>query len=91
MNSVELENKYQSLIDRIELIKKRPVILSHTVDMLNQIIEFCSKKKSTDTFTLEVYEQQSKNLDTIEGMIDELDDTLPSIINDLSKNKKKGE
>ena len=45
MNSVKLENKYQSLIDRIELIKKRPIMVSHTVDMLNQIIEFCSKKK----------------------------------------------
>ena len=79
MNTEELTNKYQSLLDRIELIKKRPVILSHTVDMLNQIIEFCSKKKSTNTFTLDVYEQQSKNLDKIESMIDDLEDTLPSI------------
>ena len=77
MKSVKLENNYQSLIDRIELIKKRPIILSNTVDMLNQIIEFCSKKKSTTTFTLKVYNQQSKNLDKIEGMMDELDDTLP--------------
>ena len=77
MKSVKLENNYQSLIDRIELIKKRPIILSNTVDMLNQIIEFCSKKKSTNTFTLKVYNQQSKNLDKIEGMMDELDDTLP--------------
>ena len=77
MKSVKLENNYQSLIDRIELIKKRPIILSNTVDMLNQIIEFCSKKKSTNTFTLKVYNQQSKNLDKIEGMMDKLDDTLP--------------
>ena len=77
MKSVKLENNYQSLIDRIELIKKRPIILSNTVDMLNQIIEFCSKKKSTNTFTLKVYNQQSKNLDKIESMMDELDDTLP--------------
>jgi hypothetical protein len=77
MKSVKLENNYQSLIDRIELIKKRPIILSNTVDMLNQIIEFCSKKKSSNTFTLKVYNQQSKNLDKIEGMMDELDDTLP--------------
>ena len=77
MKSVKLESNYKLLIDRIELIKKRPIILSNTVDMLNQIIEFCSKKKSTNTFTLKVYNQQSKNLDKIEGMMDELDDTLP--------------
>lgn len=77
MKSVKLESNYKLLIDRIELIKKRPIILSNTVDMLNQIIEFCSKKKSTDTFTLKVYNQQSKNLDKIESMMDELDDTLP--------------
>ena len=87
MNSVKLENKYQSLIDRIELIKKRPIILSHTVDMLNQIIEFCSKKKDTDTFTLKVYDQQSKNLDKIENMMGGLEDTLPTNDN-LQKNKK---
>tara|TARA_B100001175_G_scaffold264895_1_gene235005 strand:- start:10 stop:636 length:627 start_codon:yes stop_codon:yes gene_type:complete len=86
MNSAKLINKYQSLIDRIELIKKRPIILSHTVDMLNQIIEFCSKKKSTNTFTLKVFDQQSKNLDKIESMMDGLDDTLPSN-DDLQKNK----
>jgi len=34
-----LTNKYQSLLDRIELIKKRPLILSHTVDILNQLME----------------------------------------------------
>ena len=77
MKSVKLESNYKLLIDRIELIKKRPIILSNTVEMLNQIIEFCSKKKSTDTFTLKVYNQQSKNLDKIESMMDELDDTLP--------------
>ena len=69
-NSKELTNKYQSLLDRIELIKKRPIILSHTVNILNQMTEFILKKRSTDTFTLEVYEQQSKNLDEIESLLD---------------------
>ena len=69
-NSEELTNKYQSLLDRIELIKKRPIILSHTVDILNQLMEFILKKRSTDTFTLEVYEQQSKNLDQIEKLME---------------------
>ena len=87
MNSVKLENKYQSLIDRIELIKKRPIMVSHTVDMLNQIIEFCSKKKDNDTFTLKVHDQQSKNLDKIESMMGGLEDTLPTNDN-LQKNKK---
>ena len=70
MNSEELTNKYQSLLDRIELIKKRPIIISHTVNILNQLTEFILKKRSTDTFTLEIYEQQSKNLDEIESLID---------------------
>ena len=65
-----LTNKYQSLLDRIELIKKRPLILSHTVDILNQMMEFILKKRSTDTFTPEVYEQQSKNLDQIEQLME---------------------
>ena len=88
MNSEELENKYQSLLDRIESIKKRPLILSHTVELLNQVIEFCSQKKKTNAFTIEVYEQQSKNLDTIEGMMDGLEETLPSI-DDLKNDKNK--
>ena len=46
MNSVELENKYQSLIDRIELIKKKPLIISNTVNMLNQMKEFILKKEA---------------------------------------------
>ena len=66
----ELTNKYQSLLDRIELIKKRPIIISHTVNILNQLTEFILKKRSTDTFTLEIYEQQSKNLDEIESLLD---------------------
>ena len=70
MNSEELTNKCQSLLDRIELIKKRPLILSHTVDILNQLMEFILKKRSTDTFTLEVYEQQSKNLDELESLVE---------------------
>ena len=70
MNSVELENKYQSLIDRIELIKKKPLIISNTVNMLNQMKEFILKKRSTNTFTLDVYEQQSKNLDQIEKLME---------------------
>jgi len=70
MNSEELTNKYQSLLDRIELIKKRPIIISHTVNILNQLTEFILKKRSTDTFTLEIYEQQSKNLDEIESLLD---------------------
>ena len=70
MNSVELENKYQSLIDRIELIKKKPLIISNTVNILNQMKEFILKKRSTNTFTLDVYEQQSKNLDQIEKLME---------------------
>jgi ATP-dependent 26S proteasome regulatory subunit len=70
MNSVELENKYQSLIDRIELIKKKPLIISNTVNMLNQMKEFILKKRSTNTFTLDVYEQQSKNLDELESLVE---------------------
>ena len=88
MNSEELDIKYQSLLDRIELIKKRPLILSHTVELLNQVIEFCSKKKNTNSFTIEVYEQQSKNLDTIEDMMDGLEETLPSV-DDLKNDKNK--
>ena len=73
MNSVELENKYQSLIDRIELIKKKPLIISNTVNILNQMKEFILKKRSTNTFTLDVYEQQSKNIDEIERQLRQLD------------------
>ena len=43
MNSQELESKYQSLLDRIELIKKK-VYLRHTIELLDQLREFCSKK-----------------------------------------------
>ena len=88
MNSEELEDKYQSLLDRIESIKKRPLILSHTVELLNQVVEFCSQKKKTNAFTIEVYEQQSKNLDTIEDMMDGLEETLPSV-DDLKNDKNK--
>ena len=65
-----LTNKYQSLLDRIALIKKRPIILTHTINLLNQMMEFILKKRSTDTFTLEDYEQQSKNLDELESLLD---------------------
>ena len=88
MNFEELEDKYQSLLNRIESIKKRPLILSHTVELLNQVIEFCSQKKKTNAFTIEVYEQQSKNLDTIEDMMDELEETLPSM-DDIKNDKNK--
>tara|TARA_B100000767_G_scaffold8718_1_gene8553 strand:- start:631 stop:846 length:216 start_codon:yes stop_codon:yes gene_type:complete len=71
MNTEELTNKYQSLLDRIELIKKRPMIITHTVNILNQMMEVIIKKRSTDTFTLEDYEQQSKNLDELESLLDE--------------------
>ena len=70
MNSEELTNKCQSLLDRIELIKKKPLIISNTVNMLNQMKEFILKKRSTNTFTLDVYEQQSKNLDQIEKLME---------------------
>jgi|TARA_B100000768_G_C11208536_1_gene344957 hypothetical protein len=70
MNTEELTNKYQSLLDRIELIKKRPMIITHTVNILNQMMEVIIKKRSTDTFTLEDYEQQSKNLDELESLLD---------------------
>tara|TARA_B100000768_G_C10998578_1_gene256957 strand:+ start:37 stop:303 length:267 start_codon:yes stop_codon:yes gene_type:complete len=60
----ELTDKYYLLLERIELIKKKQ-ILAHTVDILNQLMEFVLKARSTDTFTLDVYKQQSKNLDTI--------------------------
>ena len=84
MNSEELENKYQSLLDRIELIKKK-VILSHTVELLNQVIEFCSQKKKTNAYTIEVYEQQTKNLDTIESTND---DAMVEMKDVLNKTKK---
>ena len=70
MNTEELTNKYQSLLDRIALIKKRPIILTHTINLLNQMMEFILKKRSADTFTLEDYEQQSKNLDVLESLPD---------------------
>ena len=73
MNSEELTNKCQSLLDRIELIKKKPLIISNTVNMLNQMKEFILKKRSTNTFTLDVYEQQSKNIDEIERQLRQLD------------------
>ena len=84
MNSVELENKYQSLIDRIELIKKKPLIISNTVNMLNQMKEFILKKRSTNTFTLDVYEQQSKNLDELESP-DELESLAEGTAEELKK------
>ena len=88
MNSVELENKYQSLIDRIELIKKKPLIISNTVNMLNQMKEFILKKRSTNTFTLDVYEQQSKNLDELESP-DGLESLVEGTAEELKKSFKK--
>ena len=88
MNSDDLENKYQSLIDRIELIKKK-AILSHTVELLNQLIEFCSQKKKTNAFTIEVYEQQTKNLDTIESMNDDVMVEMKDASNKITENSKK--
>ena len=76
MNSEELTNKCQSLLDRIELIKKKPLIISNTVNMLNQMKEFILKKRSTNTFTLDVYEQQSKNLDEIESLVEGTEEEL---------------
>ena len=76
----ELTTKYQSLLDRIELIKQRPLILSHTVDILNQLMEFILKKRSSDTFTIEVYEQQTKNLDQIEGSVDEIAEQMEGLL-----------
>ena len=76
MNSEELTNKCQSLLDRIELIKKKPLIISNTVNMLNQMKEFILKKRSTNTFTLDVYEQQSKNLDELESLVEGTEEEL---------------
>ena len=76
MNSEELTNKCQSLLDRIELIKKKPFIISNTVNMLNQMKEFILKKRSTNTFTLDVYEQQSKNLDELESLVEGTEEEL---------------
>ena len=76
MNSEELTNKCQSLLDRIELIKKKPLIISNTVNILNQMKEFILKKRSTNTFTLDVYEQQSKNLDELESLVEGTEEEL---------------
>ena len=76
MNSEELTNKCQSLLDRIELIKKKPLIISNTVNILNQMKEFILKKRSTNIFTLDVYEQQSKNLDEIESLVEGTEEEL---------------
>ena len=76
MNSEELTNKCQSLLDRIELIKKKPLIISNTVNILNQMKEFILKKRSTNIFTLDVYEQQSKNLDEIESLVEGMEEEL---------------
>ena len=76
MNSEELTNKCQSLLDRIELIKKKPLIISNTVNMLNQMKEFILKKRSTNIFTLDVYEQQSKNLDELESLVEGTEEEL---------------
>ena len=76
MNSEELTNKCQSLLDRIELIKKKPLIISNTVNMLNQMKAFILKKRSTNTFTLDVYEQQSKNLDELESLVEGTEEEL---------------
>ena len=84
MNSEELTNKCQSLLDRIELIKKKPLIISNTVNMLNQMKEFILKKRSTNTFTLDVYEQQSKNLDELESP-----DGLESLVEGTAEELKK--
>ena len=76
MNSEELTNKCQSLLDLIELIKKKPLIISNTVNILNQMKEFILKKRSTNTFTLDVYEQQSKNLDELESLVEGTEEEL---------------
>ena len=84
MNSQELESKYQSLLNRIDSIKKN-VYLRHTIELLDQIREFCSKKKETNAFTTEIYEQQTKNLDKIESMND---DVMVEMKDALNKTKK---
>ena len=84
MNTEKLTNKYQSLLDRIESIKKK-VYLRHTTELINQLREFCSKKKETNAFTTEIYEQQTKNLDKIESMND---DVMVEMKDALNKNKK---
>ena len=42
--------------------------------------EFILKKRSSDTFTIEVYEQQTKNLDQIEGSVDEIAEQMEGIL-----------
>ena len=64
------KKNYISSLRKFALIKKRPIILTHTINLLNQMMEFILKKRSTDTFTLEDYEQQSKNLDELESLLD---------------------
>ena len=44
--------------------------LSNLLKVMDDIMEFAKKKRSTDTFTLDVYEQQSKNLDQIEKLME---------------------
>ena len=60
----------------LKLIKKKPLIISNTVNMLNQMKEFILKKRSTNTFTLDVYEQQSKNLDELESLVEGTEEEL---------------
>ena len=38
--------------------------------------EFILKKRSTNTFTLDVYEQQSKNLDELESLVEGTEEEL---------------
>ena len=56
-----------------------------TIEKYLELKEFCSKKKETDAFTIEVYEQQTKNLDTIESMND---DVMVEMKDALNKTKK---
>ncbi|WP_440677431.1 MORN repeat-containing protein [Candidatus Pelagibacter sp. HIMB1587] len=88
MNSEDLENKYHSLLNRIELIKQK-VYLRHTIELLNQLKEFCSKKKETNSFTMEIYEQQTKNLDKIESMNDDVMEEMNDAIKKIEENRKK--
>ena len=99
METIELAKKYDSLLDRINLVKEKifnsqqniilksssrketdikklipPAAgLQNLLRLMDGITEFALKKRSTDTFTLDVYEQQSKNIDEIERQLRQLD------------------
>ncbi len=42
--------------------------------------EFILKKRSTNTFTLDVYEQQSKNLDELESLVEGTEEELKKVL-----------